>query len=92
MTAYLSYLSGDVLGLSGILALFVCAVAISHYALHNISSEPSVPCSCIAASPACLCSCIAAAHCASWGCCRRSRKDQYATPGTRASVHLGVVF
>jgi hypothetical protein len=37
MTAYLSYLMGDVLGLSGILALFVCAVAISHYALHNIS-------------------------------------------------------
>ena len=81
MTAYLSYLSGDVLGLSGILALFVCAVAISHYALHNISSEPSVPCSCIAAT-----------HCASWGCCRRSCKDQYATPGTRASVRLGVVF
>ncbi|KAL4856839.1 Peptidyl-prolyl cis-trans isomerase [Chlorella vulgaris] len=39
MTAYLSYLMGDVLGLSGILALFVCAVAISHYALHNISAE-----------------------------------------------------
>lgn len=37
MTAYLAYLAGDVLGLSGILALFVCAVAISHYALHNIS-------------------------------------------------------
>lgn len=37
MTAYMSYLLGDVLGLSGILALFVCAVAISHYALHNIS-------------------------------------------------------
>lgn len=37
MTAYLSYLAGDVLGFSGILALFVCAVAISHYALHNIS-------------------------------------------------------
>lgn len=39
MTAWLSYLAGDVLGLSGILALFVCAVAISHYALHNISGE-----------------------------------------------------
>lgn len=37
MTAYLSYLAGDVFGLSGILVLFVCAVAISHYALHNIS-------------------------------------------------------
>ncbi|PRW60759.1 Na+ H+ antiporter [Chlorella sorokiniana] len=39
MTAYLSYLAGDVFGLSGILALFVCAVAISHYALNNISVE-----------------------------------------------------
>ena len=37
MTAYLSYLAGDVFGLSGILALFVCAVAISHYALNIIS-------------------------------------------------------
>jgi len=37
MTAYLSYLAGDVFGFSGILSLFVCAVAISHYALHNIS-------------------------------------------------------
>ena len=50
MTAYLSYLSGDVLGLSGILALFVCAVAISHYALHNISGERSMPLSCAAAA------------------------------------------
>lgn len=39
MTAYLSYLMGDVLGFSGILSLFVSAVAISHYALHNISAE-----------------------------------------------------
>lgn len=39
MTAYLSYLLGDVLQLSGILALFVCAVTTSHYALHNISSQ-----------------------------------------------------
>lgn len=39
MTAYLAYLAGDVFGLSGILAIFVCAVAISHYALHNISAE-----------------------------------------------------
>ena len=37
MTAYLSYLAGDVFGMSGILSLFVCAVAISHYALNNIS-------------------------------------------------------
>ncbi|GAB4816283.1 hypothetical protein N2152v2_003329 [Parachlorella kessleri] len=39
LTAYLSYLMGDVFELSGILALFVSAVAISHYALHNISTE-----------------------------------------------------
>lgn len=39
MTAYLAYLAGDVFGLSGILAIFVCAVAISHYALHNISGS-----------------------------------------------------
>lgn len=39
MTAYLAYLAGDVFGFSGILSLFVCAVAISHYALHNISVE-----------------------------------------------------
>lgn len=37
MTAYLSYLAGDVFGFSGILSLFVCAVAISHYALNIIS-------------------------------------------------------
>ena len=39
MMAYLAYLMGDLLGLSGILALFVSAVAISHYALHNISAQ-----------------------------------------------------
>lgn len=39
MTAYLSYLVGDVLHLSGILSLFVSAVCISHYALHNISPQ-----------------------------------------------------
>ena len=38
MLAYLSYLTGDWLGLSGIVALFCCAVTISHYALHNVSS------------------------------------------------------
>lgn len=38
MSAYLSYLMGDLLGLSGILTLFVCAVAVSHYAFSNISS------------------------------------------------------
>ena len=38
MLAYLSYLCGDWLGLSGIVSLFCCAVTISHYALHNVSS------------------------------------------------------
>lgn len=37
MVAYLSYLVGDYIGLSGIVCLFCCAVTMSHYALHNIS-------------------------------------------------------
>lgn len=37
MVAYLSYLVGDYIGLSGIVALFCCSVTMSHYALHNIS-------------------------------------------------------
>lgn len=37
--AYLSYLVGEVAGLSGIVALFVSAIIISHYALHNISKQ-----------------------------------------------------
>ena len=36
MLGYLSYLAGELAGLSGIVTLFCCAVAISHYALHNI--------------------------------------------------------
>ena len=42
MLGYLSYLSGELLGLSGIVTLFCCAVAISHYALHNISAPARV--------------------------------------------------
>ncbi|KAK9850077.1 hypothetical protein WJX84_003336 [Apatococcus fuscideae] len=42
MLAYLSYLCGELLGLSGIVALFCCAVAISHYALHNVTSMSRV--------------------------------------------------
>ena len=42
MLGYLSYLCGDWLGLSGIVALFCCAVTISHYALHNVSSMSRV--------------------------------------------------
>ena len=41
MLGYLSYLCGELLGLSGIVTLFCCAVAISHYALHNIRSTLS---------------------------------------------------
>ncbi|KAL6770868.1 hypothetical protein ACKKBF_B33025 [Auxenochlorella protothecoides x Auxenochlorella symbiontica] len=39
LMAYLSYLVGEVAGLSGIVALFVSAIIISHYALHNISKQ-----------------------------------------------------
>ena len=38
LLGYLSYLVGESMGLSGIVALFCCAVTISHYALHNVSS------------------------------------------------------
>ncbi|KAK9803320.1 hypothetical protein WJX73_001939 [Symbiochloris irregularis] len=38
LLGYLSYLTGDFMGFSGIVALFCCAVTISHYALHNVSS------------------------------------------------------
>eukprot|EP00884_Botryococcus_braunii_P015756 jgi/Botrbrau1/2864/Bobra.0036s0009.1 len=37
MLGYLSYLCGEWTGLSGIVALFCCAVIISHYGLHNVS-------------------------------------------------------
>ena len=39
MVAYFSYLAGDTLGLSGIVALFCCAVTMSHYAMHNITRQ-----------------------------------------------------
>ena len=42
MLGYLSYLCGELLGLSGIVTLFCCAVVISHYALHNISAPARV--------------------------------------------------
>ena len=42
LLGYLSYLCGDVLGLSGIVSLFTCAVAISHYALHNVNTQSRV--------------------------------------------------
>eukprot|EP01023_Acetabularia_acetabulum_P063234 TRINITY_DN7920_c0_g1_i1.p1 TRINITY_DN7920_c0_g1~~TRINITY_DN7920_c0_g1_i1.p1 ORF type:complete len:629 (-),score=86.62 TRINITY_DN7920_c0_g1_i1:1644-3530(-) len=37
LMAYFSYLSGEVLGLSGILTIFFCAIIISQYALKNMS-------------------------------------------------------
>jgi NhaP-type Na+/H+ or K+/H+ antiporter len=39
LLSYFSYLLADVTGLSGILALFVCGVVVSHYALNNVSEE-----------------------------------------------------
>jgi NhaP-type Na+/H+ or K+/H+ antiporter len=39
LLSYLSYLLADVAGWSGILALFTCGLAVSHYALHNLSPE-----------------------------------------------------
>ena len=38
LLGYLSYLCGEAMHLSGIVALFCCAVTISHYALHNVNS------------------------------------------------------
>jgi NhaP-type Na+/H+ or K+/H+ antiporter len=35
--AFLSYLSAEILGLSGILALFFCGMAVSHYALQHVN-------------------------------------------------------
>lgn len=35
--AFLCYLSAELLGLSGILALFFCGMAVSHYALQHVS-------------------------------------------------------
>jgi NhaP-type Na+/H+ or K+/H+ antiporter len=37
--AFLSYLVAEVLGLSGILALFFCGMFVSHYALQHVSSQ-----------------------------------------------------
>jgi NhaP-type Na+/H+ or K+/H+ antiporter len=42
MLAYLSYLCGEVYGLSGIVTLFCCGVVVSHYALHNVSAMSRV--------------------------------------------------
>jgi NhaP-type Na+/H+ or K+/H+ antiporter len=39
LLSYASYLLADICGLSAILSLFVCGVVVSHYALHNVSTE-----------------------------------------------------
>lgn len=39
MIAYLSYLVAEHFGCSGIVAIFTCAVVMSHYALYNVPRE-----------------------------------------------------
>lgn len=39
MIAYLSYLVAEHFGCSGIVAIFSCAVVMSHYALYNVPRE-----------------------------------------------------
>ncbi|KAL0591807.1 hypothetical protein ABG067_000950 [Albugo candida] len=39
LSAYLSYLAADLAGLSGIVALFISGVLMSHYHLYNVSQE-----------------------------------------------------
>lgn len=39
MIAYLSYLVAEHFGCSGIVAIFTCAVVMSHYALYNVQRE-----------------------------------------------------
>ena len=37
LNGYLTYLIGEVCGLSGIIALFTCAIIMGHYCFQNIS-------------------------------------------------------
>ncbi len=37
LNGYLTYLIGEVTGLSGIIALFTCAIIMGHYCFQNIS-------------------------------------------------------
>ena len=39
LNGYLTYLLGELLGLSGIIALFTCAIIMGHYSYMNISEE-----------------------------------------------------
>ncbi|KAK9067662.1 hypothetical protein SSX86_011775 [Deinandra increscens subsp. villosa] len=42
LMAYLSYITAEVFGLSGILAVFFCGVVMSHYAWHNVTHKSQV--------------------------------------------------
>ena len=73
MVAYFSYLVADYMGLSGIVALFCCAVTMSHYALHNISK-----CACATETPLigalrCMQKLISGTLC----CCLRKLQSHY---------------
>lgn len=39
LNGYLTYLLGELLGLSGIITLFTCAIIMGHYSFMNISEE-----------------------------------------------------
>lgn len=39
LNGYLTYLIGEVTGLSGIISLFTCAIVMGHYSFMNISEE-----------------------------------------------------
>ncbi|KAK1412531.1 hypothetical protein QVD17_33866 [Tagetes erecta] len=42
LMAYLSYITADMFALSGILAVFFCGIAMSHYAWHNVTDNSQV--------------------------------------------------
>lgn len=42
LLSYLSYLAAEVLGLSGILALFCCGAAVSHFALRDLDKDAAI--------------------------------------------------
>jgi len=39
MNGYFTYLLGELIGLSGIISLFTCAIIMGHYCFMNISEE-----------------------------------------------------
>jgi solute carrier family 9 (sodium/hydrogen exchanger), member 6/7 len=40
--AYVSYIASEILGLSGIMTLLCCGLAMSHYAYNNLSSKSKI--------------------------------------------------